>query len=377
MKSKFVKFFIAAVAVFLLLWLLDESENAQVAPTVLSEATRVSVVMAEPKALAIKTSATGMVKPRWQVTVIANVRGQVTNSYEQILPGTFVKKGQVIGQINDLEYKAAQANAKANLASAELELARVLNEQSVAKRIDNGKQENDFRQYKPHVAAAKAALQAARAQLASVQKELADTQIKAPFDAIVLVKHIVPAQYLNQGESVYTLASSKALDVEVSLSAKQWQKVATAEPIQARVSDKTGQSWLASARYLAPMLNSQTRQRDLLLTIEQAYQQASYLMPQQQVEVNFSVAATDNAVTAPATVLTRDNKVWTVSNNKLVLEPITLLYEQTSQVMFAFEQNPSQARQVVLYPLSTMLVGQSVTTELVSSGAISTNRGSK
>ena len=375
MKSKIIKLLIATVAVFLLLWLLDES-NADVAQAnQISGKPNVSVVIATPKKLAVTTSVTGVVKPRWPMTLVANVTGQLTNSYPKILPGTFVKKGQIIGQINDLEYRAAVANARANIATAELELARVVNEQSVAKRIDNGKENNDFRQFKPHVAAAKSALDAAKAQLVSVEKDLADTQIKAPFDAIVLAKHIVPSQQLNQGDNIYTLASSDAVDIDVSLSAKQWSKVTKSEQIQAQISDGSGQSWAAEQRYLSPMLNQQTKQRDLVLTVAQPYQQAKPLVPQQQVQVSFSVVATDNTVIAPATVLSRDNKVWTIDEGKLALESITLLQEKMSQVMFVFERNPAKPRQVVLYPLSSMLVGQSVVAELVTTELASTERG--
>lgn len=364
MKSKFIKLLIASVAVLLVLWLLDEPVKEPNAHEQAKSRPSVSVVAVKPKAEQTTISVTGLVKSRWQVELTANVRGQVTNSFEQVLPGSFVKKGQVIAQINEIEYAAALASAKANVTSAKLELARILNEQSVAKQLENGAGGNDYRLHKPHVEAAKASLQAAQANVQAALKQFNDTKVKAPFDAIVLAKHIVPSQQVNMGDSVYTLASSDALDVEVSLSSQQWQKVAVNEQTQALIEDTFSQKWQAKARYLEPVLNSQTRQRSLLLAVDSPFKQQLSLLPEQQVKVIFSSKLIDNAVVTPATVLTRDNKVWTVTDNKLSLEQVSLIDESADTVMFQFVEKPQAQRQVVLYPLSTMLAGQSVEVRL-------------
>lgn len=366
MKSKIIKLLIASVAVLLLLWLLDDSNQVTAGNTIADLLPSVSVLSVSPKQEQTRVRVLGLVKSRWQVEVTANVRGEIVDSFEGVLPGTHVNKGQVIAQIDDLEYRAALATAKANEAAARLELARILNEQSVAKRLDSGTNNNDYRLHKPHVEAAKASLIAAQENVAAALKQLNDTKIKAPFDAVVLTKHIAPSKQINMGEHVYTLASSSAIDVEVSLSSQQWQRTNIDNKTSVEVTDVLEHKWQANIRYLAPVLNNQTRQRGVTLTIENPYQGEALLLPEQQVEVNFLSNPIDNAVIAPATVLSRDNKVWVVEDSKLVLEQVNILEESAESVMFTFVNEPQESRQIVLFPLSTMLNGQSVTTSPVA-----------
>lgn len=360
MKSKIIKSFIGLIAIIFILWLLDEPVEVANMEETTETRPLVSVVSVQPSIAQTQVNVTGLVKSRWPVMLNANVSGQVINSFEDIQPGSFVEKGALLAQIDDIDYQAALSDAKANVAAAKLELARVLNEQSVAKRIDNGKTNSDYGLFKPHVEAAKANLAAAKARVAAAQKQLNDTQVKAPFNAIVLAKHIVPSKRINQEETLYILASSNALDVEVSLSQQQWQKLDVSTDTSASVNNGFGQSIAAQMRYIAPKLNSQTRQRELTLTIDQPFDSQHVLLPEQHVDVTFSSKPIENVVVTPSTVLTRDNHVWTVKNSRLAIEQVTLIEESDASVVFSFVKQPALARQVVLYPLSTMLEGQEV-----------------
>ena len=358
LKPIFFKIMIAIFAIFLVLWLFDDTDSVKDVDAHTSELSSVSVLYVKPNSQHSKIKATGIVNSRWPITLNANVRGQINDSFESIVPGSLVKKGQVIAKINDIEYAAMLEDAKSKQAAAKLELARVLNEQSVAKSIENGSTKNDYRLFKPHVAAAKASLEAAKFHVAAVLKQYRDTQIKAPFDAIVLAKHIAPSQQINAGDAVYSLASSSVLDVEVSLSNQQWKRLDLSEKSIVLVTDTFNKSYNASIRYLSPVLNAQTRQRGLTLTIEKVDQSTQSLLPEQQVDVSFSSKLIENAVSAPATVLTRDNKVWTITDNLLNLEQVQVFDESDESIVFSFVNNPALPRQLVQYPLSTMLVGQ-------------------
>ena len=389
-KSTFIKCLIAIVAVCLILWLLDEVEaepNEQVTETTVHQ---VSVLLVEPKGEPSQLVTTGMVKARWPLEVMANVRGRLMPNHEW-LPGDKVKKDQVLAQVEDMEYASMLATARSQVAQAELNLAQVLNQQSVARQLEKGKSENDYRLYKPHVAAAKAELLAAKANVKARLKQWNDTRMLAPFDAVVLAKHVAPLQQINEGERLFTLAAADAVDVEVHLSDSQWQQIFPVlgakqqqvtddqkqEPINAQVTDAFGTQWLAQLRYLSPLLNAQTRQRSVVLTVpfidrEEAeagdstsHVQAS-LLPQQQVKVSFSAQFHENAITAPATALTRDNKVWTLTQGQLQLEPVELIAEDAEQVKFIFADQPAESRLLVVFPLSTMLVGQAAEPKLLT-----------
>ena len=370
MKSKLIEVLIAIIGIVMVLWLLDDSSMLAPVTEKMAPAYQVTVVNVTPTTKRPNIKVTGTIKPRWKIDLIANVSGRVVKRYEDVLPGSFVKKDQVIAQIEDIDYTASLASAESRIAQAKLNLARFINEQTVAKRLENGDSTNDYRLHKPHVEAAKAELKAAQAGYQAALKRFNDTKIKAPFDAIVLDKYIVPAKQVNQGEHLYALASADAVDVEVNLSQSQWQQVVNISQVSAEITDVEGNQWQTYVRYLSPKLNRQTRQRELFLTIDNPYKSHLSLFPDLQVNVAFTSKEYHNAVVTPATVLTRDNKVWTIQNGELKLEKVQLLEESATEVMFTFSENAELTRQVVLYPLSTMIAGQPAqATPIVTQGA--------
>ena len=55
--------------------------------------------------------------------------------------------------------------------------------------------------------------------------------------------------------------------------------------------------------------------------------------------------------------------MWTVFEGELVLESIELLDETPDQILFRYQQYPGYERQLVQFPLGTMLSGQRVRTQ--------------
>ncbi|WP_448552333.1 efflux RND transporter periplasmic adaptor subunit [Thalassotalea montiporae] len=391
-KSLVIKSLIAVIGIFLVLWLLDDSEAQQAKNETPQSIPQVSVIEVTPTARMAEINVTGTVKSRWPLTLNANVSGRLIDHVEHIQPGSFIRQGQLIAEIQDIDYVTALASAEARISQAKLTLARYLNEQSVAKHLETTNNSNEYRLFKPHVSAAKAELSAAQANYQSALKRVQDTKVKAPFDAIVLAKHTVPAQEINAGDTLYQLASSQTIDIEVHFASYQWQQIVSTKrdtqsdaksnttvnseqvhhqentEITARIADNQGNIWQGQLRFLSPTLNPQTRQQRLLLTIENPYQNSVMLYPEQQVKVSFNAAQGSNTILAPATVLTRDQQVWTVQNGRLVQEEIQLHsegIEDSDQVLFSFSKQPSRERLLVRYPLSTMLAGQQVNPMMV------------
>lgn len=86
----------------------------------------------------------------------------------------------------------------------------------------------------------------------------------------------------------------------------------------------------------------------------------------QQVRVHIQLAASPLAMKIPATALTRDGQVWTVNKqNQLVREEVTMLEEQQAWVWVVFARDPQRSRNLVVYPLLSMLPGQQVTPEVI------------
>lgn len=357
---------VTALAAVLAWLLLAEEPAAELAEEPAESFQAVTVVSAQPQDKELILKATGLTKPRWQAVVSAAVSGRAQPFASPLEPGMLLKQGETLVQIEPSRYQAAMQRANSELANAELKLARVRYEQQVAKRT-GGKLRTAFARHEPQVSAAEAERRAARTNLNEARQRLQDSTIAVPFDAIVLSRTVTPGQWLNEGDNLLQIAASDSLDIEVFLTDKQWQQLQQPDQLAdletgLQVIAPDGQRWPARVRYLNPVRDSQSRQRSLVLAVDQPYQAAKPLLIDQQVSVELPGKVQLNVFMLPASVLTDDGQLWTLDDkDQLQLETVVLVEQQDQHVWLTFTEQPEQQRRVVRYPLNSMLVGQQVT----------------
>lgn len=98
-----------------------------------------------------------------------------------------------------------------------------------------------------------------------------------------------------------------------------------------------------------------------MLRVDTPYQRIPRLLPNQHVKVHLRLTEQQDAMQLPLSALTRDDEVWTVQEARLVKEHVRRLQHTEASVWVIFNESPSEPRQVVLYPLHSMLPGQVVT----------------
>ncbi len=368
--------FATVLFVAMVLWLMDEQQPAAMVEIPTKVGLSVTVVEVIPGNAQIKISTTGITRARWLTEVTASVSGRVLDVADSATPGSLVKKGAVLASLQDTFYQAELGAAQARVSAAELNLAELLKRQYVAQQ--NNQAKSAFGRLEPHVKAAQANRNAVRAALASAKQQLEDTQIRAPFDAVVIADSIHPGQWVNAGDRLFQMAASDFLDIKVQLSEQNWQRLnsgkqqvsgtnpssSTPSPTPKAITIVTpdGQRWPASIRYISPVMDTVTRQRSLMLQVANPFQRAEPLLAEQQVNVLFAGETRKFVVTGPASALTEDGKVWSVVDQSLRLEPIELLDEQPESVLFRYRDQPEHKRLLVRFPLSSFLEGQSVAT---------------
>ncbi|HEV7349078.1 efflux RND transporter periplasmic adaptor subunit [Telluribacter sp.] len=119
------------------------------------------------------------------VDIYARVKGYLEQVY--VDEGRYVRKGQILFRINNEEYKAKLASAKANLQStiaeakaAQLEVNRV--KLLVDKKVIS---KTELEVAQARYAAVEARIMEARSELANATLRLSHTSIKAPFSGII------------------------------------------------------------------------------------------------------------------------------------------------------------------------------------------------
>ncbi|MAG76385.1 MAG: hypothetical protein CL811_06445 [Colwelliaceae bacterium] len=368
-KAKFFALSAVLLLTMVLLWIADESASEPTEPQQQQSVLTVSAIKVSPTTIESQVSAFGVAKARWALDVISPVAGKVQSLPVNNEPGTEKDKQDLLVSIADTAYQYELSTAKARVTQAELELARYQHEQYVAKQVNGKMQQSAFGRFEPHIKFAQAELAAAKAQVKFSQQRLDDTRILAPFNAIILEKHITPSQWVNEGDVIFKVASTDYVDISVSMSDTAWQRIGHVDKSTVvKIYSPSGNQWQASLRYAEPSLNTQTRQRGLMLQVANPYSANAPLLPEQQVDVVFTGKAQANVVEAPATVMTPDHKVWSVIDNQLVLESVEIIEELPNAIKFRYINSPEKPRTLVLFPLSTMLEGQRVTTELVEAG---------
>ncbi|WFC62878.1 efflux RND transporter periplasmic adaptor subunit [Pseudomonas sp. REST10] len=322
----------------------------------------VTVVTVYAQAFAPTLTVLGTTSARWQAELKARSGAQLHWLDDSLEPGTIVHKDQLLASLDTTVLEAQLAQAKSDVAEAKLQLTRTQLEQAVALKMLRGEQNTAFGRREPQVAAARLALSKARATVTSVEKMLTDTQIRAPYDAVIFQRQVSPAQHVEQGQVLFEIAASDSLDVKLPISDNQWQRL-SGELGKAKISleDRQQQRWPASLRYLAPLANEVTRQREIVLRVDTPYQRIPRLLPNQHVKVHLRLTEQQDAMQLPLSALTRDDEVWTVQEARLVKEHVRRLQHTEASVWVIFNESPSEPRQVVLYPLHSMLPGQVVT----------------
>lgn len=190
---------------------------------------------------------TGDVIANRSVTLATRIMGRITriNASE----GDRVKDGAVLVELDDTEYQARLKIALAARERADAELAhRERTRQRLQKLAANdnvSREAIDEAIYALEVAAAN--VKAAQAEIESIESTLAETRIRAPFDAVVIEKFAETGLVTQPGQALYAIQDQSRLKfrarvkerdlvhIEVDDTARVEISALGGEPLQARV----------------------------------------------------------------------------------------------------------------------------------------------
>ena len=141
----------------------------------------------------------GEVAPLERTGLAAQVSGEVVSWHESFVPGGLIERGEVLFTIEKDSYEAALQQAQANLAQAESllieEQARADVAKDEARRAPKAKV-TDLYLRKPQLMSAKASVQSAQAQVKIAARDLANCEVRAPYDARQVRPYLLPTARL-------------------------------------------------------------------------------------------------------------------------------------------------------------------------------------
>lgn len=381
---------LAALLVLLaVLVVLDEMAGEQAALALQPQAQParavVSYLEVAASSHAAQVNVLAEVKPRWQSTIKAFVRGEVRDIAATLREGNPVRKGQLLLSLQDSAYRAAVAEANNRLRRAEVEHLQAQRQAQQAQRnwqraALGDAPDSPLTLHQPQLQAAHAELQAAQAALSDAKTQLAYTRVRAPYDGVIVSTSVNPGEAVEVGQPLVELLDSRRLDIPVLLDEQQWQLLAADwQERQAEVQNIRGdQHWPARMERQGGQVERDSRLRRLYLSVEQpgalsaTAQPQVALLPGEFVRVQLPGRRFDTLLRVPQSAHTRDGFVWYLDRDDRLrryrVQPLFADQEALYLPPPATDRDgkphgAAQVWRIVLTPLASFVPGTQVTAE--------------
>ena len=198
-------------------------------PEVKAEVDNTPIVIVENIVVApmiLNVSSYGIVKPKYETSLVAQVYGEIVELSDVFVRGGFVKKGQLLARIDPNDYHAALIDAQANMASARAALEKEVAQGKVAERewkliTDTSPTELSLR--KPQLAQELARVKSAQASVLLAERNLQRTEIKAPYDAMIDNRMIGLGSFVSVGTQIGKLLGTAIAEVRLPVADNELQ----------------------------------------------------------------------------------------------------------------------------------------------------------
>lgn len=359
--AKFKKYLLPPAIIFgaivvVILLAVNRPKPPEREPTV--TAMLVEVMEAKTSEGHFSIEAQGIVRPKTQTTVSAEVSGRLVALSDQFVAGGFFKAGDVLASIDPSDYEAALLQAQAELASAEATLADEQARSTQAKRDwerihGTDRQPNDLVLRKPQLARAQASVDAARAATLRAQRNLDRTQIRLPYDGLVRTKNVDLGQYVNAGMALGVTFAIDEAEVRLPLSAQDRAfltlpragEVGAEGPVVTLAADVDGQTnqWTGQVVRTEGVIDENTRLSYAVVSITDPYQKmndtssdAAILPMGTFVECVIEGRSAAGLIQLPRSALRGGDTVFIAnSNDELEIRQVNVVRATTDEVYVA------------------------------------------
>jgi multidrug resistance efflux pump len=187
----------------------------------------VTVLRAQPAAHPIALQALGEVKPVHRLVVQPEVSGRIVERSPSLLPGGLLHRGDPLIRVDNRDHATVVAAQAAALEQASAALVEERSRKQVAEydwqaNVDKLSEEaRSFALRETHGRSAMASLNSARAQFDKARRDLGRTQVKVPFDALVLDASAELGQLVTPQSSLATIVAIDRYWVEVAVPVSQ------------------------------------------------------------------------------------------------------------------------------------------------------------
>ena len=355
-----------------------------IAPAISVEVVTVSQVY--PAQTLSQLNASGYVVAQRKAAVASKVTSRLVEL--MVEEGSRVKEGQIIARLENEDAIAARNQAEANLnlaranlegAKAELEettLAFNRNKELYAKEIIAKAQydtsEARYLRAQASVAAAEAAVKASAAALQAANVNLEYTQIRAPFDAVVLTKDadigdiVTPlGAAANAKAAVVTIADPGSLQVEADVSETNLGLVKVGQPCEIQLDALPDSRFRGVVHTIVPTAD---RTKATIMVKVRFLNKDPRILPEMRAKVSFLSRPIKTGEQKPRTAVNRsalishgsNATVFVVERNRVIEKRVTVGEELGD--MIEILEGVTAGERVVVKPPNRLRSGSRIKT---------------
>lgn len=177
--------------------------------------------VADPQAVTLDVIAQGEVRPRTDINLTAEVAGRIVKTSDAFVVGGAFDEGDLLLKIEDADYRAALAGAKARVAQSEELLRREEAESELALKdyeaLGREGDPSELTLRMPQLAQARAAFAAAKADYEAALLNLQRTEVRAPFKGRVRERSAGVGQFISPGAPIGRIFSTDVAEIRLPL----------------------------------------------------------------------------------------------------------------------------------------------------------------
>ncbi len=322
-------------------------------------------------------TASGYLVARRQSVVSSRIQGVISEL--RVEEGSVVREGDVLATLDNADYIAAIAKAKADIEYAKADLAEAERQQRIQEGLhrDGVTSQDALDAAKAKVTLAQAAIEQDKANLQVQQANLSFTTIRAPFAGIVVKKMteagesvapIPPGVNISTSSgAIVAIADMNSLEAEVDVNESNVAQLSSGQPAEIQVQAIPSHNYKGVLRQVIPTADRTKAtvtvkvsiiDKDKYLKPEMSCN-VTFLQPQKAAEKKDSPPKRIVTVSKEA-VTTRDGKpvVFEVENNKVHQLPVTTGADLRGEVIVT--SGLTGAETVVNNPPQTLKDGDTV-----------------
>jgi len=335
----------------------------------------------QPENYTVKIPAMGTVIPAREISLEAQVAGEIIYMHPEFTEGGMLPEGIKILQINAKDYELAVQQKQKALADAEYAFKLEEGHQDVARRewdLLYGDQkinevESELALRKPHLEKVKVEIAAAKADLEQAKINQARTTLTAPFNVLVLNRHVNLGSQVTPQEKIADLVGTDVYWVQISLPVERlrWIQIPNGQGGSgASVKIVYRQDYVRSGRVirLLPDLSKEGRMARLLIEVNDPLdfrikkKKRPMLLLGEYVRVLIEGEELHDVYRIPRSALRNDNEIWLVDDeSRLAIHKIKTIWRDEEVVVIQDGFKPGE--RLVVSGLAAPVAGMAVRVE--------------